>query len=357
MPTNDRRKRKRKRRKSGFVRDMEALYARILDLVALLRKSLSNFFVNGRLIFIVSLTVIAILATVFVVQVLTGKNSYEVFVNDTSVGFLALNKTITEEALFNVAKAKLEANLNTKVQINEKIKLLETHATKKQIKDNDTILSKIYELLTYSVEAVVITVDGVEMAIVKDEVVWDTIENNLKKPYYQEGLNIISADFVENVKDDKRFVEIKEIIPPDKAYTILSATTESEKTYNAVDGDSLWKIAAKADMTLDELKSLNPGINPNLKLGQEVKIRVLKPVLSIKTVEEVKYPEVIKKETEYRENANFGKGYSRVIQQGSDGQRVVTAQIIRVNGIDMDHIVTDWEVTIPVKNDIIEIGK
>ncbi len=340
-------KKRRKRKKSAFVRDIEVF----LGACALIVK-------DKR--FLIGLAVVVVLAVggFATYKALTYKNAYEVFIDDKSIGFIPINKTITEDELLNTAKAKIEATFKSKttILVNEKLKLNPVHAKKDSMFESNNIISVITEHLTYKVSAIVVSVDGVEKIILKDENEWKTVSENLKRPYLQEGLNIISSDFVENVTWVERHVEPSEIMTADKAYSILNQTTQAEHVVKVASGDSLWKIANDNGMTIEQVRELNPGISANLRVGQEIMLSVPKPLLSVKTVEESSQPSVILKEVERRVNPDYGKSYSRVIQQGSNGEERVTVNIIRVNGIETERVTISREIIVPVKNDIIEVG-
>ncbi len=42
------------------------------------------------------------------------------------------------------------------------------------------------------------------------------------------------------------------------------------KTYTVKSGDTLYKIASKNNLSLEELKKLNPKVSANLKVGQKI---------------------------------------------------------------------------------------
>ena len=49
-----------------------------------------------------------------------------------------------------------------------------------------------------------------------------------------------------------------------------AAPTAKPKTYTVKSGDTLYKIASKNNLTLEELKKLNPKVSSNLKVGQKI---------------------------------------------------------------------------------------
>jgi len=295
----------------------------------------------------------AVTATVLVA---TRKNACEVTVGGIRVGIIKANKKITAASLRDIAVNKIENEIDMRIQIVEEVAFTPIHASSKSMSAEEHIISAIAGALTYKVEAAVITVGGERYAALKKTQEAEEIRVNLLNAYVQEGSVIIEKDFVEDFAITPVFVEMSELTDSERAYRELTATTGIEQAYSVRGGDTLWQIAVDYGMTLDELYALNPGLTPNIYVGQQIVMLSQKPVLSVRTVEEVRYTEVLPKSVEYIYNNQQPKTYSRVIQQGRDGQQDVTSHIERVNGFTVDSRVVDYTVTTPAVNDVIELG-
>ena len=284
------------------------------------------------------------------------KNANDVLVGDTRAGTIKINKKITAASLRDLAVNKIENEIGMRIRINEEVSFEPVRASGKSLNTEEYIVASIAGALTYNVEAAVITVDGERLAALKNIPEAEAIRDNILESYVQEGSVIIEKGFVEDFEIRLEFIEQNELTDTDRAYRELTATTGAELIHTVRGGDTLWQISLDSGMSLDELYELNPGLTSNIRDGQEIVMITQKPVLSVRTVEEVKYTEVIPKKTEYIQNSSQLKTYSRVIQQGRDGQQDVTAHIIRINGFTTDKEIVDFVVTSPEVNDVIEVG-
>lgn len=285
------------------------------------------------------------------------KNAQAVFVDDLQIGIIR-DVNLTTEEFTKAALAKLKTETKVNVEINEAITLKPIHASKKEIATTDYVLSEVCKHFTYKQEAAVITVDGVEMAVLENSEAAQGLLDEILNSFEVIGENIISKDFAEEVKVQAKFVSADEIISKEEANSILTSSSTTEKKYTVVAGDTLSKIAADADMSLDELYRVNPTLQSGdyLKLGQELNLVVPTPLLSVKTVEQITYTESIEPPTETIENNNEYKTYRKVITAGKEGEKEVTANIIRINGYEEETKVMNEKVITEAVPQQVEIG-
>ena len=109
---------------------------------------------------------------------------------------------------------------------------------------------------------------------------------------------------------------------------------------------------------MEELLKANPSLTLDsvLKLGQELNLTVMEPFLSVKTAENVVYTEKQEKEVIYKQDSSKPTTYKKVTQQGKDGQKEVTSQIIRINGFESEEKVVSEKTTVEPVDEIIVVG-
>lgn len=110
--------------------------------------------------------------------------------------------------------------------------------------------------------------------------------------------------------------------------------TATPKTYVVQGGDTVWDIAMKSGISLDELEKMNPGISSSsLQIGSVVNLYESKPFVAITTTETVVGTETIPYQTVYEDSSSLYRGQSKVKTAGVAGSKQVTSQVIKQNGV------------------------
>jgi len=285
------------------------------------------------------LYLIGIVVLLFVVFLAVRKNGSAVFINEERVGILEDTK-ITAENLRETLESQLAEIVGSKVQINEEIRVEGIHIGSKNEKDVCTmehLLPKMRNMVTYKVEAAIITVDGGKAAILANKAGADAVLEQLKTELLPEGGIPADAqiDWVEKVEIVNEFVESTEILTEEDAIAVLKSTTEITQSYTIQSGDALYLIAQEFKTTVEKLLELNPGadLGKSIKVGQVINVPVQKPKISIKTIETQVLTAVEPKTYQTQYDDTKPSSYQKVIQQGKAGQKKSTIQITRVNGV------------------------
>ena len=286
-----------------------------------------------------ALYLIGIVILLFIVFLFVRKNGSAVFINEEQVGILE-GRDVTAEQLTQTLESQLESIVGSKVQINEEIKVEGVHIGSKNEKDVCTmehLLPKMRNMVTYKVDAAVITIDGGKAVILSNKEAADAVLEQLKTELLPEGgiPEDAKIDWVEKVEIVNEFVESTEILEQEDAINVLKSTTEVTQSYTVQSGDALYLIANEFETTVEKLLELNPGANLNksIKVGQVINVPVQKPKISIKTIETQVLTAVEPKTYQTQYDDTKPSSYQKVIQQGKAGQKKSTIQITRVNGV------------------------
>lgn len=285
------------------------------------------------------LYLIGIIVVLFVVFLAVRKNGSAVFINEEQVGILE-GTDITAEELTATLEEQLASIVGSKVQINEEIKVEGVHIGSKNEKDVCTmehLLPKMRNMVTYKVDAAVITVDGGKAVILANKEAADAVLEQLKTELLPEGGIPADAEiaWVEKVEVVNEFVESTEILEQEDAIAVLKSTTETTQSYTVQSGDALYLIANEFKTTVEKLLELNPGaeLNKSIKVGQVINVPVQKPKISVKTIETQVLTAVEPKTYQTQYDDTKPSSYQKVIQQGKAGQKKSTIQITRINGV------------------------
>ena len=286
-----------------------------------------------------ALYLIGIVVLLFIIFMCVRKNGSAVFIKEEQVGILK-GTEVTAEQLKSTLEEQLEGIVGSKVQINEEIKVEGVHIGSRNEKDVCTmehLLPKMRNMVTYKVEAAIITVDGGKAAILANKKEADAVLEQLKTELLPEGgiPEDAKIDWVEKVAITNEFVESTQILTQEDAISVLKSTTETTQSYTIKSGDALYLIANEFETTVEKLLELNPGadLNKSIRVGQVINVPVQKPKISIKTIETQILTAVEPKTYETQYDDTKPSSYQKVIQQGKAGQKKSTIQITRVNGV------------------------
>lgn len=289
---------------------------------------------NRNALYLIGIAVLLLIVFLFV-----RKNGSAVFVAEEQVGILE-GREATAESLKATLESQLESIVGSKVQINEEIKVEGVHIGSKNKKDVCTmehLLPKMRNMVTYKVEAAIITVDGGKAAILANEEAAEAVLKQVQTDLMpEEGVSEdAEIGWQEKVEITKEFVESTQILEKEDAVSVLEATTEVTQSYTVQSGDAPYLIANEFKTTVEKLIELNPGANldKGIRVGQVINVPVQKPKVSVKTVETQVLTAVEPKTYETQYDDTKPSSYQKVVQQGKAGQKKSTIQITRVNGV------------------------
>ncbi|NLK97826.1 MAG: peptidoglycan DD-metalloendopeptidase family protein [Epulopiscium sp.] len=290
-------------------------------------------------------------------QISHQDNGYAVLLDDKQIGAVE-EETLAGEA-FNEAKLLVEKEINHTININEKLSTTPAHVTKKEIMNKEELVDQLKKNITYDVQCYVIKVDGKVHAVLKDKKEAEDVLNAVKNTYIKEGTEIAEASFVEEVAIEPQFIEsLDMVLTKEEAILALTKSTEQQKTYTIQEGDTLWSISGKYDMSVEDLLKANTDLEEDslLQIGQEISLVIPKPVVSVITKEKFTYTEPIEKPVIYKEDNTQYKTYLKVEQHGEEGEKEITAYKVRINGYEESREILSEKVLKEPKEAILIVG-
>ena len=122
------------------------------------------------------------------------------------------------------------------------------------------------------------------------------------------------------------YVGKEQIKDKDTAYNEITSKNEEASIYVVEPGDCLSIIAEKNNMTVDEIKELNPGIesDDNLYYDDRLNITVPKSAVQILVKKQETYQETYNEDVVYEDDDSMYIGETEVVQEGSSGTHTVT---------------------------------
>jgi len=231
----------------------------------------------------------------------------------------------------------LEYGSNIEINPETDIEFRAVFSDGKEIDEVDDVLRKFTYMGDIQATAYAIVVDGVSMITVESEQIANEVLNNILNTYLKKNSDDTEYEYV-------GFAEEIEIVPYSTTMASVSSKSaainkfksggQKEETYKVVSGDTIYGICNKLDLTLKELKAMNPGldVDDTLHIGDKFIIQKEVPLLTVETVEVSTFAESIDYDTIYKESKNYYIGDSVVTRAGKKGKARVTARLTKHNG-------------------------
>lgn len=227
----------------------------------------------------------------------------------------------------------LEQTIGQDVFLHEPVQFKMCMVPRSEVKSADyyeTILKK----LPWTAGGVELCVDDQPILVLASQEVGDELlkcyQNAIIPDESKETIE--SVRFEGNITFRNKQVAVEEIVPLEKALQMLMGGGLKENTYIVQEGDTLWDIAAKHNIQVDELLQANAQLTAeNLKPGQELKLASVEPLLKVVITSNLITNEVLPYETKTKYDYNLDSGKTKVVQDGKNGEARVVYRIVREN--------------------------
>ncbi len=171
--------------------------------------------------------------------------------------------------------------------------------------------------------------------------------DTIKDGYYDKADTNQRAEFVQQVQLEDGLYPAGTVIDSDAMQERLTSEAVVKKTYAVQPGDTLSSIAVSNDMTITELRNMNPSFASTdmVHIGDELLIQRPQPFLRVKVIKTIYYTEKIdyKTNTEYDDSKYVT--YSQVKQKGVEGSQDVVAEVTYLDGVENSRQVISTNVT------------
>lgn len=284
--------------------------------------------------FIISLLILIMLGIVLTYTAFAN-NAYSVIIDNMEVAKVK-NKKTAESAMESL-KQQFEKDNEAAVTFNSVLTYKKTKAPKKELYEGKVLEEQLKKYVNYNIKAYIIYVNDNAIACLKTKDEADRVLSDVEE-YFIKGIDrsgLKEVGFAEKVETKEEFCEVSSLINEEDAKNFIINGTSQIKAHKVESGESFWSISRKHGISMEDLKNANPDMNTEkLKIGQEINLAIPKPLVSVKTVEEVKYKEKIPFEQKVQLSNIMYKNETRVLVKGEYGEKEVQANITKINGIE-----------------------
>lgn len=283
--------------------------------------------------------------------------AYTVSVNGNELGKVRSKKQV--EDLIGKVKEEYKKQYTAEISIGSQIAYTKTRASNKDLIPGLSLEQLIREDVVYTIQSFSISANNNSIAAFKTKAEADKVLDQIKAAYVkeEEKAKYKEITFAEKVEVKQEFNEKGKLMQAEEAASFILKGTNEQKIHKVQDGESIWSISRKYKISMDDLQKANPKLNPNkIKIGQEINLLVPKPLVSVKTTEIAKYKENIPFEQKVEFSSSLYKDQTSVKVKGQYGERDVTAEIVKINGIEESRNVVSEKVTKEPKTQVVVKG-
>lgn len=301
--------------------------------------------------------VAAVVAIIIGMILVRRPNAYQVSVGENVLGIVKGDQ-VPDQSL-EVVVATLKEKYQSEVKIITQPQVEPVRASKKKLITPDYLISQLKENVDYEIKMIDLVIDGTSVGIFASQAEAEKLIQEIINKYIPEGVtDIKEATLAAEVKFNPVFVKEDSLADPEKVYAALTKTKEEGKVYTITPGDNLWVIAGKNDMTIEELLKVNPDLTEEtvLQIDQEINVKIDKPAVSVKVVEEYKKEEEFMPEPIVTEDADQYVTYRKQVSPGKKGKKEVTINNIYMDGLLQETINKEIEILDQGESERIVVG-
>jgi len=206
--------------------------------------------------------------------------------------------------------------------------------------NNSELAALLQDRLDWQAECWRISINGKDaLYLSSEEEAQKTLEGI--KQYYlpkdSSDLTVEQISFNEDIKIAHGYGPVNSFKTPEAAVEAMAKGLDKIIQHTVKSGDSLWLIARANDMTVAQLREINPELKGDfLKPGQKLNLVKSEPLLTVTSVVVATKEERIPYKTVYENDSAMWRGQQKVKQNGQYGEREVTYRITKANDTEVD---------------------
>lgn len=287
-----------------------------------------------------------------------NSEAFNVYLGQTKIGVVRDEKDAL--IVLKDLKDELCKTYDMDIAINDEIEFEETYAKDKLLTSNSELKNNIKSKIDYQVYGYTLEVDGEVIGSLKTQEEIENILERIREPYeeaIEEDKLLKEIKFVEDIRIVKEQMQIGDLSTGEKIYETLLTSSEEVRTHVVEVGESFWTIALFYNMEIEDLIEANPDKNPDvLQIGDEVRLVIPKPVVTVASIYEVAYTDELNYETEIELDDNMYNIHTKTKVSGEKGLVRVVAEEIKYNGYHRDKIIIKEEILEEPTNEILVRG-
>ncbi len=174
---------------------------------------------------------------------------------------------------------------------------------------------------------------------------------------YENGSKNERSEFIQDVDVVDGLYPISSITPIQDMRKHLTSLSMVDKYYTLVKGDCPILISEKTDMTISELRSLNPDFDKKIFPDVKMLVQKAQPYLRVQVIRTVEYDETIDYKTQTVKDSKQYIGYSAVRTNGIEGKKHIKAEVTLIDGVESARKILDTKVIKKPVDKVVVVGE
>jgi len=299
-------------------------------------------------------------ACIVIAGIFAWGTDYEYSYNGRVLGYVKEQSDVVD--VLDIVSEELSVQHNSNIAIDPEtdITFRTVVSTGKEIDDSDTVLERFTYLTEIHTQGYAIVADGKIIAIVETEKKANQVLDEIKALYTskKKSVKYEHIGFAEKVDIEEYGTTLNNISSVSSAVKKIKNGGKEATKYTVKNGDTLYGICGKVDLSLSQLQEMNPGLSVNsvLHAGDKINITQMVPLLTVETTEIATFAESVPYKTEYKKSSKYYEGDQVVTRYGQNGKEKVTARLVKRNGKTVKRKDLEREVIIEPVNKIVTKG-
>ncbi|HEX3011871.1 MAG TPA: peptidoglycan DD-metalloendopeptidase family protein [Syntrophomonadaceae bacterium] len=248
--------------------------------------------------------------------------------------FVVKDRSTVDRALKSLSSRQYNGLDKQPIELANVVKIKQVMAPRKEILPANKVKSVLCKDIQFKTKAVAIVVNGKTVTYVVNKSVANALLGKIKKQYSQvdQGEKLISARIQEKVTLKEKEAAVAQVKTEKQAFDLITTGSANPEKYEVKEGDSLWLIARRNDMYVDDIKKANHLQSENLQLGQKLILLKSEPYINVIAKVEGQKIEVIPFETKILTDRSAPRSI-RIKQQGKTGEKQIAYTATKCNGV------------------------
>jgi murein DD-endopeptidase MepM/ murein hydrolase activator NlpD len=286
---------------------------------------------------LLTISAVCLILSVCAVSAVNRQSAYAYMYNGKELG--VVNDKNTVYSAVRLVGTKLSQAYGAEINIDEDrdIGFKRIFGFTGVVDSPDDVLNNLTYMKDMKVKGYSIVADGSAIATFDSETTARGFLKDVQNQFLSESGsgNYTRVGFAENIRIDEIDTKLAYLKKPEDVFDYVMTGAVEQRYHDVEKGQTLSGIAEIYGLGLSELMGMNPDVVPErLQIGQQIKLERIVPLLTVQTTEVATYIEAIPFDITYENNTSMFKGEQTVRLAGTKGERQVTAEIIKENGIE-----------------------